>query len=85
MDTNGTFVIGDGKYYNTSKKSYYNRPLKTGQTYRIGMAALSKLSDDNVGLSFRAVEDPITVRAPTGNDLSIGANLNTWKPYGWRA
>ena len=71
VDENGTFVIGDGRYYNTSDKSYYNKPLKTGETYRIGMAALSKLSDNNLGLSFRAVKDPITVQAPNGKQVFL--------------
>ncbi|XP_043244184.1 receptor-type tyrosine-protein phosphatase mu-like [Amphibalanus amphitrite] len=73
VDTNGTFVIGDGKYYNTSEKSYYNQPLKTDHTYRIGMAALSRLSDDNMGLSFRAVDEPITVRAPNATGTILGS------------
>ena len=78
VDQNGTVVIGDGKQYNTSDKSYYNQPLRTGGTYRMGMAVLTKLSDNNQALGFIDIEGVVTVGKQKGNLCILSYCYEGW-------
>ncbi|XP_037078304.1 receptor-type tyrosine-protein phosphatase kappa-like [Pollicipes pollicipes] len=69
---NGTFVVGDGSRDNSTGRDFYNKPLETGETYRIGVAVLSKLSEENQRLTFRGIGAPVTVRAPTAIGAIVG-------------
>ena len=61
-----TFVVGDGRYYNSSETAYLNRPLATGVQYQLGVAVLSRLSEDNQQLTFQSIRAPVIAVRPAG-------------------
>ncbi|XP_037088770.1 receptor-type tyrosine-protein phosphatase mu-like isoform X2 [Pollicipes pollicipes] len=72
VNRDSTFIVGDGLYYNSSERHYHNRPLTAGTSYRMGVAVLSRLSDDNQELAFRLVDDAVTVAEPSDAGLVAG-------------
>lgn len=66
LERSNIFVVGDGRYYNDSAAggAFQNAPLTEGASYRLGVAVLSRLADDNQQLSFRRVSDAFVAAAP---------------------
>ncbi|XP_043222927.1 receptor-type tyrosine-protein phosphatase T-like isoform X1 [Amphibalanus amphitrite] len=69
VQRDSTFVVGDGRYYNSTETPYLNQPLTTGDKYWFGVAVLSRIDDDNEQLAFQQIGEPIVVLRPPASPV----------------
>ncbi|KAF0295753.1 Receptor-type tyrosine-protein phosphatase epsilon [Amphibalanus amphitrite] len=79
VQRDSTFVVGDGRYYNSTETPYLNRPLTTGDKYWFGVAVISRIDDDNEQLAFQQIGESIVVLRPPA-DVPLEDVRNLEKP-----
>ncbi|KAF0295755.1 Receptor-type tyrosine-protein phosphatase epsilon [Amphibalanus amphitrite] len=71
VQRDSTFVVGDGRYYNSTETPYLNRPLTTGDKYWFGVAVISRIDDDNEQLAFQQIGESIVVLRPPDDESRV--------------
>ncbi|KAF0294209.1 Receptor-type tyrosine-protein phosphatase T [Amphibalanus amphitrite] len=69
VQRDSTFVVGDGRYYNSTETPYLNQPLTTGDKYWFGVAVISRIDDDNEQLAFQQIGESIVVLRPPASPV----------------